>query len=115
MNGPSTLDELILEIYSTRVSIESPSVGTVMGLHVGETYAFVSKMMEGTLKCEDGGQYGDNTEGYVFCSSEMGEHFSLDFMDLDEEGSPVRPGSELLDSKKLLAKATLARIVWMKR
>ena len=106
-------DDIFLEINGDRVTIDDVAVDTDFGVHVGDTYAAVVKAV-GKLKCEDGGAYGDSTEAFVFCSAKKYGHYSFDFIDFDDEGSPKHQGSDLLENKKLLAGATLAQLVWSK-
>ena len=93
------------------VDVVSPRVRTELGVAIGASHAQATSAL-GDLACTDGGEGSDSREALVVCTTPSHKNMVFEFIDADEEGSPRRPASEVLDDKAGLATSTLVTITW---
>jgi hypothetical protein len=96
------------------VDVVSSKVETDIGVAVGASYAEANKAL-GKLTCSDGGQESDSREALVVCTSPARKNMVFEFIDADEDGTPRRPASEVLDDAAGMGAITLVTITWSAR
>ncbi len=93
------------------IDVVSSKVQTELGVAIGSTHAEAARVL-GKLACSDGGEESDSREAVVVCTTPARANMVFEFIDADEDGSPRRPASEVLEDPAGLATSTLVTITW---